>query len=178
MWRIAASSPLVTMVESALGELSPLEVLDLGRSDVVWKGQERSHGRLDAYVENQKGRSVDAADRPIFRCCERSATVPPEPLATGAAQASASLFEQPNPRFPFRPSRSAPVYTKRLSAWAGRVRGSVFRLPTPSTGFTLRSHVPKAKGMFVRERSPRGEVSGQWPRNKDLRPITRRRGLS
>ena len=34
------------------------------------------------------------------------------------------------------------------------------------------------KGMFVRERSPRGEVSGQWPRNKDLRPIPRRRGLS
>ena len=34
------------------------------------------------------------------------------------------------------------------------------------------------KGMFVRERSPRGEVSGQWPRNKDLRTVPRRRGLS
>ena len=34
------------------------------------------------------------------------------------------------------------------------------------------------KGRFVRERSPRGEVSGQWPGNKDLRPVPRRRGLS
>ena len=42
----------------------------------------------------------------------------------------------------------------------------------------LRLPYALAKGMFVRERSPRGEVSGQWPRNKELRRVPRRRGLS
>src|ERR1035437_6278261 len=43
-------------------------------------------------------------------------------------------------------SRSAPLYTKRPSAWAGCVRGSCFQLPTPSAAFTLRSHMPEATG--------------------------------
>ena len=43
-------------------------------------------------------------------------------------------------------SRSAPLYTKRPSAWAGCVRGSWCQLPTPSAAFTLRSHMPEATG--------------------------------
>jgi hypothetical protein len=50
------------------------------------------------------------------------------------------------PGFPFWPSRSAPLYTKRPSAWAGCVRGPFVRLPTPSAAFTLRSDVPEATG--------------------------------
>ena len=44
------------------------------------------------------------------------------------------------PGFPFWPSRSAPLYTKCPSAWAGCVRGPCFRLPTLSAGFTLQSN--------------------------------------
>ena len=36
------------------------------------------------------------------------------------------------------------VIPQAPSAWAGCVRGPCFRLPTPSAGFTLRSHVPDA----------------------------------
>ena len=42
-------------------------------------------------------------------------------------------------------ARSAPLYIKPPSAWAGCVRGPFFRLPTPSAGFTLRSHVPDGR---------------------------------
>jgi hypothetical protein len=38
-------------------------------------------------------------------------------------------------------------------------------------------YVPTAE-IFVRELSPFGKASGQWPRNKELRPVPRGRGLS
>ena len=43
--------------------------------------------------------------------------------------------------FPFWPSQSAQLYTKRSSASAGCVRGPCFKLPTPCAGFTVHSAV-------------------------------------
>ena len=47
-----------------------------------------------------------------------------------------------HPGCPLGPSRSAPLYLKRPSAWAGCVRGPCFKLPTPSAGLTARSNWP------------------------------------
>ena len=58
------------------------------------------------------------------------------------------------PGFPFWPSRSAPLYSKRPSAWAGCVRGPCFRLPTPSAGVTWRSHAPESTWFWGMSRTP------------------------
>ena len=47
-----------------------------------------------------------------------------------------------HPGFPFWPSRSAPLYIKRPSAWAGCVRGPFFRLPTPSGTESINNGYP------------------------------------
>ena len=73
-----------------------------------------------------------------------------------------TLRARPKPGFPFWSSRSAPLYIQRPSAWAGCVRGPFFRLPTPSAGFTLRSHVPEAP------ESARHAVSPAPARNKQM----------
>ena len=54
----------------------------------------------------------------------------------------------------FWPSRSAPLYTRRPSAWAGCIRRPCFRLPTPSAGFIVRSHVPEATWFWGISRTP------------------------
>ena len=61
--------------------------------------------------------------------------------------------------------------TRRLF---GDMLRRISALPVPER---IAGHLPP-KGMFVREQSPRGEGSGPWPRNKELRPVPRRRGLS
>ena len=58
--------------------------------------------------------------------------------------------------FPFWPSRSAPLYTKRHSAWTGRVRGPVFRLPNSSFQSSGRSPA------FLAERPSRMHRPTAW----------------
>ena len=58
------------------------------------------------------------------------------------------------PGFPFWPSRSAPLYPKRPSAWAGCVRGPCFKLPTPSAGVTWRPHAPESTWFWGISRTP------------------------